>query len=99
MHLEDCGDSSLDSRATKATKSLELRTSDRQSLLRYLGLPLNLYGKGAFFQPYLPLQQLDSLAAADSYLVGATNSIILQQRDCKIEVLVNVRVVAPISLT
>ena len=44
----------------------------------------------SFFQPYLPLQQIDLLKTR-SYLVGTTNSIFQQQRDCHIDVLVNVR--------
>ena len=91
MHLEDAGHPTLDSRSAKAIKSLELRTSDRLSLLRYLGLPLNLFGQGSFFQPYLPLQQIDLLVSAQGYLVGTTNSIFQQQRDVPIDVLVNVR--------
>lgn len=67
----------------------ELKSSDKRSVLRYLGLPLNIFGAGALFQPYLPLQQIDHLQA-QSYLVGTTNSIFQQQKDAKIDVLVNV---------
>lgn len=38
----------------------------------------------------MPLQQIDLLKTG-SYLVGTTNSIFQQQRDCKIDALVNVR--------
>lgn len=51
---------------------------------------LHLFGKDAFFQPYLPLQQVESLRAP-TWLVGSTNQIVTQQRDCKYDVLVNVR--------
>lgn len=71
-------------------KAQELKSSDKRSFLRYLGLPLNVFGAGAFFQPYLPLQQIENLQA-QSYLVGTTNSIFQQQKDCRIDVLVNVR--------
>lgn len=50
---------------------------------------LYLFGKDAFFQPYLPLQQVESLRAP-TWLVGSTNQIVTQQRDCKFDVLVNV---------
>lgn len=52
-------------------------------------LALHLFGKDAFFQPYLPLQQVESLRAP-SWLVGTTNQIVTQQRDCAYDVLVNV---------
>lgn len=110
LNLEDAASPVLDTRSVAAAKPSSLKTSDRTSLLRYIGLPLNVFGKvsagrnidgsdclrsdqhakqGAFFQPYLPLQQLD-LLKADSYLVGTTNSIFQSQKDCQIDVLVNV---------
>lgn len=46
--------------------------------------------QGSFFQPYLPLQQIDMLKTR-SFLVGTSNSIFQQQRDCQIDVIVNVR--------
>lgn len=72
LHLEDAASPVLNSREAQAEKPSSLRTSDRKSLLSYIGLPLNLFGKDAFFQPYLPLQQLEMLKAK-SYLVGTTN--------------------------
>lgn len=50
---------------------------------------LHLFGKDAFFQPYLPLQQIEMLHAP-SWLAGTTNQIVTQQKDCKYDVLVNV---------
>lgn len=50
---------------------------------------LHLFGAESVFQPYLPLQQMDMLQAR-SWLVGTTNQIVTQQRDCKYDVLVNV---------
>lgn len=50
----------------------------------------------AFFQPYLPLQQID-LCTTQSWLIGTTNQIMLQQRDAAHDCLVNVRVAGPLS--
>ncbi|SCZ89114.1 BZ3500_MvSof-1268-A1-R1_Chr1-1g00965 [Microbotryum saponariae] len=107
-HLDDASSPDLDALAQTLTKPTSLKTSDRSSLVRYLGLPLNIFGKvsasrvdlpvrastdgggrtqGSFFQPYLPLQQIDLLQAR-SFLVGTTNSIFQQQRDSPIDVLV-----------
>ena len=84
------------------TRPTSLRTSDRSSLLRYMGLreadgsrslanmaALQIFGDGAFFQPYLPLQQMETLYA-ESWLVGTTNQIVTQQKECKYDLLVNV---------
>ncbi|TIC61802.1 hypothetical protein E3Q03_02533 [Wallemia mellicola] len=69
-----------------------LRTTDRESLLQYAGMPLDLFGKGAFFQPYMPLQQIDMLTSKDtsSFLVGTTNAVFTQQKNLKLDVVVNI---------
>jgi hypothetical protein len=56
-----------------------------------MGLPLQLFGTGSLFGPYTPLQQLDILADQDtkSYIVGSTNSLLLQQRDRYSDILIN----------
>ncbi|KAL7773924.1 hypothetical protein CFE70_003892 [Pyrenophora teres f. teres 0-1] len=60
-------------------------------VLAYMGLPLQLFGTGSLFGPYTPLQQLDILADQDtkSYIVGSTNSLLLQQRDRYSDILIN----------
>ncbi|KZT55479.1 hypothetical protein CALCODRAFT_437159, partial [Calocera cornea HHB12733] len=89
-HLSDCASPAHDRRENDHERPSELRTSDRLSLLRYLGLPLNVFGKGAFFQPYLPLQEVDMLREADAYLCGTTNNIVTQQRDSRPDLLINI---------
>ncbi|KAL1305307.1 hypothetical protein AAFC00_002210 [Neodothiora populina] len=90
-HLEDCADPQMDSYAQNLSQPTSLRTSERASLLAYMGLPLQIFGKGALFGPYTPLQLLDTLADQEtkSYLVGSTNQLLLQQRDHYADVLVN----------
>ncbi|GAA5992444.1 hypothetical protein JCM5350_001593 [Sporobolomyces pararoseus] len=90
--LQDSASPSLSNRTSNPRnlqKPTSLKTSDKNSLLRYLGLPLELFGEQSFFQPYLPLQQIELLEISKSYLVGTTNSIIQQQRGCNIDVVVN----------
>ncbi|KAL1405262.1 hypothetical protein Q8F55_008888 [Vanrija albida] len=88
MSLRDSGDPALDYRKQR-DRPTSLRTSDRASLLRYMGLPLHLFGHDSFFQPYLPLQQMDMLQSS-SWLVGTTNQIVTQQKDCRYDLLVNI---------
>lgn len=66
-----------------------VRTSDRTSLLAYMGLPLQIFGKGSFFGPYTPLQQLDGLEHVKSYMLGSTNSLLVGQKERYCDVLVN----------
>lgn len=90
-NLQDCADANMDSYEHSLIMSSSLRTSDRNSLLSYMGLPLQLFGKGAFFEPYIPLQQLDMLSdfATDSFIAGSTNSLLLQQNNRYCETFVN----------
>jgi hypothetical protein len=90
-HLQDSADPKFNSCEEKIVMPTSLKTSERSSLLAYMGLPLQLFGKGSLFGPYTPLQQLDMLADQDtkSYIVGSTNSLLLQQKDRYSDILIN----------
>ncbi|RYP12480.1 hypothetical protein DL767_011257 [Monosporascus sp. MG133] len=90
-NLQDCAGPELNSYEKKLSRPTSLRTSDRNSLLAYMGLPLQIFGKGSLFGPYTPLQQLDILAdfGTKSYIVGSTNSLLLQQKDRYSDILIN----------
>ena len=89
--LRDCADPQMDRYAETLKKPDSVRTSDRSSLLAYMGIPLQIFGKGSIFGPYTPLQQLDTLTdlGTKSYLVGSTNSLLLQQKDRYCDVLID----------
>ncbi|KXT09006.1 hypothetical protein AC579_7864 [Pseudocercospora musae] len=89
--LRDCADPSMNRYAENLRKQDSVRTSDRASLLAYVGLPLQIFGIGSMFGPYTPLQQLDVVTDLDtkSYIVGSTNSLLLQQKDKYCDVLVD----------
>ncbi|EGX92840.1 LAlv9 family protein [Cordyceps militaris CM01] len=90
-NLQDCADPELNAYEEKLAPSTSLQSSNRSSLLQFMGLPLQIFGTGAIFGPYTPLQQLDLLAdvGTKSYLVGSTNSLLLQQRDRYSDILIN----------
>lgn len=44
-NLQDCADPELDNYVRNLEKPTSLRTSDRNSLLNYMGLPLQIFGK------------------------------------------------------
>lgn len=56
--------------------------------LHKLGHPLRIFGKGAFFQPYIPLQQIDVLESRNTkvFLTGTSNSIFTHHKSCAIDV-------------
>ncbi|TFK33030.1 transport protein Avl9-domain-containing protein, partial [Crucibulum laeve] len=86
--LDDCGSPPLAARAPTLSRPTSLKTSDHKSMMAFMGLPLDLFGKDAFFQPYLPLQQLDMIKNTPSWLCGCTNSIVTHQNE--IDLLVNI---------
>ncbi|KAJ9636724.1 hypothetical protein H2201_002975 [Coniosporium apollinis] len=90
-NLHDCADPAFNSYEESLVMPTSLRTSERASLLSYMGLPLQIFGKGSLFGPYTPLQQLDLLAdyGTKSYVVGSTNSLLLQQKDRYSDILIN----------
>lgn len=110
--LQDSGEPNLDTLkdTLRVTEAKELKSGDKGSLLRFMGLPLRIFEKvkvniqnrtvgfnefriarqGSFFQPYLPLQQIDILSTTPSYLVGTTNQIFFHHKsETHIDVLVN----------
>ncbi|KAA8904152.1 transport protein Avl9-domain-containing protein, partial [Sphaerosporella brunnea] len=90
-NLQDSSDPELYSYESMLVKPTSVRSSDRKSLLTFMGLPLQIFGKGSLFGPYTPLQMLDVLsdAGTKSYIVGSTNSLLLQQRDRYSDILIN----------
>ncbi|CAO3609522.1 unnamed protein product [Cunninghamella blakesleeana] len=93
--LQDSGAPDLDVslKDLRQTEPKELENGNKNSLLRYMGLPLRVFEKGSFFQPYLPLQQIDMLSSnvSKSYVAGTTNQIFFHHKsDIDIDVLVNV---------
>ena len=89
--LEDCADPAFNTYEENLVPPTSLKTSERASLLSYVGLPLQIFGKGSLFGPYTPLQQLDILADHDtkSYVVGSTNSLLLDQKDRYSDIFIN----------
>ncbi|KAG6898417.1 hypothetical protein C0992_004128 [Termitomyces sp. T32_za158] len=85
--LDDCGSPHLAARAPTLERPSSLKTSDPKSMMAFMGLPLDLFGKGSFFQPYLPLQQIDVIKGTASWLCGATNAIVTSQKE--VDLLVN----------
>lgn len=82
MNLSDCGSPILEKLSQKLKTPTSLRSSDRGSMLRFIGLPLQVFGKNSFFQPFLTLQQLDYVINPNthSFLIGSSNDILLEHR-------------------
>ncbi|KAI8913023.1 transport protein Avl9-domain-containing protein [Powellomyces hirtus] len=92
-NLQDAGSPSLSIGPQVPTSG---RTGSRDSLdgarLRNIGSPLPIFGESVFFQPYIPLQQMDILLSQDtkSFLVGTSNSIFLHHKALGLDAIANV---------
>ncbi|KAH3668363.1 hypothetical protein OGAPHI_002117 [Ogataea philodendri] len=91
LSLSDSGTPLTGLEAGSIEKPTSLRSSDRHSMLAFMGLPLQIFSKGGFFQPYLTLQQMDYLTNPNTkwYLVGCSNDIILDQKSRLADLVVN----------
>lgn len=89
--LRDCADPQMNRYAETLKQPDSVRTSDRSSLLSYMGIPLQVFGKGSIFGPYTPLQALDTLSdiGTKGYVVGSTNSLLLQQKERYCDIITN----------
>jgi|SRR5579859_3336960 len=91
-HLQDSGSPRLSNLPDTVKRATSLKTSDRMSLLSYMGMPLQIFAQGCFFGPYTPLQMIEMLeGGARGYLIGVTNSLFLQRRERHADIVVNVR--------
>ena len=96
--LEDVGSPTLDFVASPGVppdvqESLSDSEKQTKERLSKMGFPLQVFGEGSFFQPYIPLQQIDVLISKEtkSFVVGTTNAIFTHHKACAIDVMVNVR--------
>ncbi|KAI8914635.1 transport protein Avl9-domain-containing protein [Gorgonomyces haynaldii] len=105
-HLEDVGSPKLERHQIEAVEEpkLDLESAHRsddllrkhsvlhhKSKLYHLGHPLQVFGKGCFFQPYIPLQQIDVLMSPEttSFLAGTSNQIFTHHKQCHIDLVVH----------
>lgn len=79
LDLSGCPLSDYTEKHSPLSKPTSLKTNDRRSMLRFFGLPLQIFNtKGSFWNPYLPLQQLDELTT-ETFMVGCSNLLIANQ--------------------
>ncbi|CDO95852.1 unnamed protein product [Kluyveromyces dobzhanskii CBS 2104] len=90
-HVQDCGSPLLDTYSKHITMVNSFKSSDRSSVLRFLGFPLQVFTKGGFFSPYVPLQQINDLTSSATkwYVAGTSNTLFLEQSRNICDVLVN----------
>ena len=60
-NLHYCGSPQLHEPLEELNVATSFKSSDRQSVLAFLGFPLRIFEKGGLFSPYTPLQQMDDI--------------------------------------
>lgn len=90
-HLNNCCSPLLFEPYTVNDITNSFKSSDKNSIHKFLGLPLQIFGSGGFFSPYTPLQQIDSIKSEISkhFVVGTSNSLLFEQRDQLCDIFVN----------
>lgn len=88
-NLRDCSSPNLNTYAETLQMVTSFQMSDRNSVLSFAGLPLQLFGRGGVFAPYSPLQQFDDLKFIDHYVIGTSNALLLSQKSNMSDVLIN----------
>lgn len=56
--LDDCGDPPLAARAPTLSRPTSLRTSDHKSMMAFMGLPLDVFGKVRFLSGLVTFSKL-----------------------------------------
>lgn len=80
-NLDDSGCPLIDYIETNGPleKLQSLISNSRASMLRFFGLPLQIFNtKNSFWNPYVPLQQLSELKV-DSFMIGCSNLLFVNQ--------------------
>ncbi|KAJ3293429.1 late secretory pathway protein avl9 [Borealophlyctis nickersoniae] len=87
-HLENVGSPNLKLDEFGDNTASITETDPAKEKFKRFGLPLRMFGEGAFFQPYVPLQQMDVITSptTKSFLVGTSNAIFIHHRACAMDV-------------
>lgn len=90
LELSGCPLCDFTEKNSPLLKPSSLKTNDRMSMLRFFGLPLQIFNtKGSFWNPYLPLQQMEELLS-ETFMVGCSNLLMVNQlAHFKVDVLIN----------
>lgn len=91
-HLETSGSPLLSTSFENITVADSFKSSDRYSVLKFLGFPLHIFEKGGLFSPYTPLQQVDDIQFKETkfFMIGTSNKLLAEQKNELCDILVNV---------
>ncbi|ODQ67162.1 hypothetical protein NADFUDRAFT_12754, partial [Nadsonia fulvescens var. elongata DSM 6958] len=88
-NLGDCASPLLNKSESRLYRPTSVKTSDRSSLLQFMGLPLQIFSQGGIFSPYVSLQQSEDLSNSQYYVIGTTNSLFMAQKKQLSDIFVN----------
>lgn len=88
--LHDSGSPAFDTYSKLLKPATSFQSCDRNSVLKFAGMPLQIFGLGGMFNPYCPLQHFESLSDCKFYTVGSSNAMILNMKSKLADVFVNI---------
>ncbi|EDO19312.1 hypothetical protein Kpol_1036p57 [Vanderwaltozyma polyspora DSM 70294] len=89
-NLQNSGSPMLHKDVSDIKVVTSFKSSDRASVLTFMGFPLHIFETGGFFSPYTPLQQINDINDEKSkfFVIGTSNSLLSERKDelCQIYV-------------
>lgn len=91
-HLQTSGSPLLSTSFDNVSVADSFKSSDRFSVLNFLGFPLHIFEKGGLFSPYTPLQQVEDIHSKETkfFMVGSSNKLLAERKTELCDILVNV---------
>ena len=90
-NLQDSGSPQLFQDISKLNVVDSFKSSNRESVLRFLGFPLPIFEKGGLFSPYTPLQQMNDIRSERTlfFMIGSSNTLLAEQKEELCHIFVN----------
>ncbi|KAH3683225.1 hypothetical protein WICPIJ_005801 [Wickerhamomyces pijperi] len=89
-NLHDCSSPDLDTHSRSLKLSTSFQTSNRNTVLEFAGMPLQIFGLGGIFNPYCPLQQFDQLKNCKFYTIGSSNAMVVNMKSSISDVFIDI---------
>lgn len=90
-NLQNSGSPQLFQDVSKLKVADSFKSSNRESVLRFLGFPLPVFEEGGLFSPYTPLQQMNDIRSKSTlfFMIGSSNTLLSEQKEELCHIFVN----------
>ncbi|CAI4047483.1 hypothetical protein SUVZ_12G1670 [Saccharomyces uvarum] len=90
-NLQNSGSPQLFQDVSKLKVADSFKSSNRESVLRFLGYPLPVFEEGGLFSPYTPLQQMNDISSERTlfFMIGSSNTLLSERKEELCHIFVN----------